>query len=133
MIRNVVAVALGGAIGAVARWALGEWFPDGGGFPWTTFMINVVGSFLLALLPAAAVVLAHPRWPVFLGTGVLGGFTTLSTYAEQGRSMIADGSPWLAFLYLAGTLLACLVAVMVAQRFSTPAAQQEFEDDEGDE
>jgi CrcB protein len=133
MIRNVVAVALGGAIGAVARWALGEWLPDGSGFPWTTFAINVSGSFLLALLPAAAVVLAHPRWPVFLGTGVLGGFTTLSSYAEQGRSLVADGRPWLAFLYLAGTLVACLLAVLLAQQFSSAAAQQEFEDDEGDE
>jgi len=133
VIRNVAAVALGGALGALVRWTLGEWFPDGGGFPWTTFAINVSGSFLLALLPAAAVVLTHPRWPLFLGTGVLGGFTTLSTYAEQGRALADSGSRWLAFGYLASTLLACLLAVHLAQRFSSPAAQREFETDEGDE
>lgn len=133
MTRNLAAVAVGGALGAVLRWALGQWFPDAGGFPWTTFAINVSGSFLLALLPAAAAVLAHPRWPLFLGTGVLGGFTTLSTYAEQGRALADSGSPWLAFAYLAGTLAACLLAVVAGQRFSSRAAQQEFEADEGDE
>ena len=133
MIRNVLAVALGGAIGAVLRWSLGQWVPDGSGFPWTTFGINVGGSFLLALLPAATVVLRHERWPLFLGTGVLGGFTTLSTYAVQGRGLLDDGSPWLAFGYLAGTLAACLAGVLLAQQFVSIQSQQEFEADEGDE
>jgi CrcB protein len=133
VIRNLAVVALGGAIGAVARWSLGQWLPDGSGFPWTTFAINVVGSFLLAMLPAIGAVLRHERWPLFLGTGVLGGFTTLSTYAVQGRGLFADGSPWLAFGYLAGTLVACLAAVLIAQQFVSVAAQQEFEADEGDE
>jgi len=133
VIRNVAAVALGGAIGAVLRWALGEWFPDGTGFPWTTFAINVGGSFLLAALPAVGAVLTHERWPLFLGTGVLGGFTTLSTYAEQSRRLVADGSPWLAFGYLAGTLVTCLLGVLLAQQLSSPAAQEQFEADEGDE
>jgi len=133
VIRNVLVVALGGAIGAVARWAVGVWFPDDGGFPWTTFGINVVGSFLLAALPAVGVVLTHERWPLFLGTGVLGGFTTLSTYAEQSRALVADGSPWVAFGYLAGTLGACLVGVVLADRLSTVTAREEFAADEGDE
>jgi CrcB protein len=133
VIRNLAVVALGGAIGAVARWSLGQWLPDGSGFPWTTFAINVVGSFLLAMLPAIGAVLRHERWPLFLGTGVLGGFTTLSTYAVQGRGLLAEGSPWLAFGYLAGTLVACLAAVLIAQQFVSVAAQQEFEADEGDE
>lgn len=133
MILNVVFVALGGAIGAVLRWLLGEWVPDGPGFPWTTLGINVSGSFLLALLPAVGAVLAHDRWPLFLGTGLLGGFTTLSTYAEQARRLLADGSPWLAFAYLAGTLAACLAAVLLAQRWVSPAAQASFEAHEGDE
>lgn len=129
----VVAAALGGILGALARWAVGEGVPDGSGFPWTTLTINVTGSFALALLPASRWVRRHPALPVFLGTGVLGGWTTLSTYAEQGRALLADGSPALALGYLAGTLLACVVAVRVAHHWSSPAEQAEFEAEEGNE
>ena len=128
-----LAVAFGGAVGALLRWWLGEAVPDGGGFPWTTFAINVSGSFLLATLPALAVVRRRPVLPVFLGTGVLGGYTTLSTYAEQGRALLADGRTALATAYLAGTLLACLAAVAVAHRLSSPDEQHEFEIEEGNE
>ena len=129
----LVAVAAGGALGALLRWALDVLVPDGSGFPWTTFAINVSGSLLLAALPALAAVRRSPVLPVFLGTGVLGGYTTLSTYAEQGRSLLADGRIALATVYLAGTLLACLAAVVLAHRLSSPADQREFETEEGNE
>lgn len=129
----VAAAALGGVLGALARWAVGEAVPDGSGFPWTTLTINVTGSFGLALLPASRWVRLHPALPVFLGTGVLGGWTTLSTYAEQSRALLADGAPALALAYLAGTLLACVGAVRVAHRWSSPAEQAEFEAEEGNE
>jgi CrcB protein len=131
--RLLVAVAVGGALGAVARWALGEAFPDGSGFPWTTFGINVAGSFVLALLPAVAAVRRRHTLALGLGPGVLGGFTTLSTYAEQSRSLLADGRALLAASYLLGTLAVCLAAVAVAHRLSSPLAQREFEDEEGNE
>lgn len=131
--RLVAAVALGGAAGAVARHLLTVAFPDTAtAFPWTTFGINVTGSFLLALLPAVAAVRRHPVLPPLLGTGVLGGFTTLSAYSEQSRALLASGDTTTAGLYLAGTLAACLVAVTVADRLSTAAQRREFEDEEGD-
>jgi CrcB protein len=126
-------VAVGGALGALARWALGEAFPDGSGFPWTTFGINVAGSFVLALLPAVTAVRRHRTLALGLGPGVLGGFTTLSTYAEQSRSLLADGRGVLAASYVLGTLAVCLAAVAVAHRVSSPLAQREFEDEEGNE
>ena len=126
-------VAAGGALGALARWGFGVLVPDGTGFPWTTFAINVTGSFLLALLPALGAVRDRPWLAVGIGTGVLGGFTTLSTYAEHGRALVYDGRELLAFGYLAGTMLACLGAVLVAHRFSTPADQHLFTDEEGNE
>jgi len=129
----LAAVAAGGALGALLRWALDVLVPDGSGFPWTTFAINVSGSFLLAALPALSAVRRHPVLPVFLGTGVLGGYTTLSTYAEQGRALLADGRAALATAYLAGTLLACLTAVVLAHRLSTPDEQREFETEDGNE
>lgn len=112
--RVLLAVALGGAAGGLLRWLLGDAFPDGSGFPWTTLLINVTGSFALALLPASARVRRSPVLVAGLGPGLLGGYTTLSTYAEQGRALWAEGEGPLAAGYLAGTLVACLLAVALA-------------------
>ncbi len=130
---GLVAVALGGAMGALLRWAIGEWAPDGAGFPWTTLAINVVGSGLLGLLPALDYVRHHWTLPLFLGTGVLGGFTTLSAWSVQTRELLASGQEVTALLYVAATLLACLSVVALARRASTPSEQLEFEDEEGNE
>lgn len=129
----LAAASLGGMIGALLRWSLGEVVPDSSGFPWTTLAINVTGCFVLALLPAAGWVRQHPALPVFLGTGVLGGYTTLSTYAEQGRALLASGRQGEALAYLAGTLIACVLAVRLAHHWSTRADQAEFEAEEGNE
>ena len=129
----LLVVAVGGAVGACARWQLGTWFPVGeGAFPWTTFAINVAGSVLLALLPAVAFVRSRPMLPPALGSGVLGGFTTFSTYSEETRSLLAGGHTGLATTYLLGTLAACLAGVAVADRLSTPASRAEFDAEEGD-
>lgn len=129
----VLAAALGGAVGALARWGVDTAWPAGTGFPWATLAINVSGSFLLALLPAFAAVRRHPVLPVLLGTGALGGWTTLSTYANQSRSLLADGQTTLAATYMAATLVACVLAVRLGHHWSTAAAQQEFEIEEGNE
>jgi CrcB protein len=131
--RLLLAAAAGGAVGALLRYLIGEAVPDESGFPWTTFAINVAGSFALALLPAVAAVRRHRVVAVALGPGLLGGFTTLSAYAEQARALLADGDPALAASYLAGTLAACLAAVAMASHWSTRAAQDEFAAEGGDE
>jgi CrcB protein len=131
--RLIAAVALGGACGALLRWWLGELVADGSGFPWTTFAINVSGSFALAALPALAAVRRSPLLTVGLGTGVLGGYTTLSAYSEQARALLDDGHEAVAATYLLATLAACLVAVAVAHRLSPAPSQREFEDEEGNE
>ncbi len=131
--RLVAAVAVGGAVGAVLRWALGEAFPDSSGFPVTTFVINLVGSFALASLPALARVRSSQVLTVGLGPGLLGGFTTLSATSEQARELLADGRGALAAAYLLGTLGACLVGVALARHWSTPMAQLAFEAAEGNE
>jgi fluoride exporter len=131
--RLLLAASLGGALGALLRYLLGELAPDGSGFPWTTFAINVVGSLLLALLPALAMVRQRLAVAVALGPGVLGGFTTLSAYAEQSRALVAEGETLLAAAYLLGTLFACLLAVNLASHWSSPAARDEFAAEGGDE
>ena len=128
----LVAVAVGGAVGAGLRHALTTAVPDGGGFPWTTFAVNVSGAFLLALLPAVPAVRRQPLLPPLLGTGVLGGYTTLSAWSDQTRSLVTEGATGVAAAYVVGTFAACLLAVAVADRFSTLADRSEFEDEEGD-
>jgi fluoride exporter len=115
----LAAVALGGSVGATARHLCTVAVPDSTGFPWTTFAINVAGSFLLALL-------LHRKRPIgplahaLLGPGLLGGFTTLSTYSEHTRVLLADGQAAIAAAYAGGTLVACLAAVALARRLPGP-------------
>ncbi|MFB9312271.1 fluoride efflux transporter FluC [Nocardioides plantarum] len=117
--RLLGCVAAGGAVGAVLRWSTGELVPDGSGFAWTTFAINVTGSFLLALLPALAVVRRSPAWAAALGPGVLGGFTTLSAYSERTRALLADDRVAVAAGYAAGTLVACLAVIALADALAS--------------
>jgi CrcB protein len=128
----LLAVAAGGAVGAVLRHLLVVAEPDDNGFPWTTLGINVVGAFLLALLPASQWVRRHHLLPPLLGTGVLGGFTTLSAYSEQTRALVEDEAVATVGLYVVGTIAACLAAVVLADRFSTSASRAEFDEEEGD-
>lgn len=129
----LLAVAVGGALGATLRHALTVL---GGSaaitFPWTTFGVNVAGAGLLALLPAAQWVRRRPLLPPLLGTGVLGGFTTLSAWSEETRALVAAGEAPTAGAYAVGTLAACLAAVTLAGRFGSRRAREEFEEEEGD-
>ena len=111
----VGAVAVGGALGAVMRWWLGVLVPDGAGVPWTTFAINLAGSFLLGLLVEVGPLIGHHVLIAGLGPGLLGGFTTLSAYAEQARSLASQGLVGLAGAYLAGSVLACVGGVALAR------------------
>jgi CrcB protein len=112
--RVLCLVALGGAIGSLARYGLDLLLPHApDGVPWATLLANVVGSLLLG---ATAVWLVERRQPrlgayPFAATGILGGFTTFSTYAVQTRVLVGEGDPALAAAYVVGTLLLALGAV----------------------
>ena len=117
----VAAVALGGALGSAARWAVAEAMPHASGqLPWATLLTNVVGCALIGVL----MVLVAERWPdrrlvrPFLGTGILGGFTTFSTYVVDTRTLVATGHAAVATAYLLGTLVAGLLAVVAGLRLT---------------
>ncbi|WP_407287885.1 fluoride efflux transporter FluC [Streptomyces sp. BP-8] len=108
------AVAVGGAAGATARYGAALLWPTGtAAFPWTTLTVNVVGCALMGVLMVliTEVWSAHRLLRPFLGTGVLGGFTTFSTYAVDIQRLTDAREPLLALTCLAGTLLAALAAV----------------------
>lgn len=110
------AVAVGGALGAVARYAVGIGFPVAEGtFPTATFAINVGGCLLMGVLVVMVTEArdAHPLVRPFLGVGVLGGFTTFSTFSVEGHRLLTGGHLLLAGLYLAGTVVACVLAAAI--------------------
>ncbi len=110
-----LAVAAGGAVGAAARYAAVLIWPEPSGrFPWTTFAINVIGSFALGIVIAIVGHSAMAR--AFLGTGVLGGFTTFSTFAWQGEDLFKEGRPGIAIGYLAGSVVCGLFAAWLGLR-----------------
>jgi len=106
-------IAVGGALGALARYALYLAMPTRAGhFPWGTFLTNVSGSAALGLLLVVVDRLtAHRYVRPFLGTGVIGAYTTFSTYAVEADLLIRDGHPGLAAGYVFGSLVAGLAAV----------------------
>ena len=129
----VLMVAIGGAIGAVLRAVVGEVVPaPPHEFPWPTFGVNVGGSALLAFLPALDAVRRRPLLPPLLGTGVIGGFTTLSGWAQETHDLVDAGRPGVAATYALGTLVACLLVVALVDRLSTPAQRATFDAEEGD-
>lgn len=108
-------VALGGALGALARWAVGEALPASpAGWPWPTLAVNLTGCLLIGVL--LAVLLERFRTATllrpFLATGVLGGFTTYSTFAVD-VVRLADAGAWaVAAGYVVASVLGGLLAVV---------------------
>ncbi len=122
-----VAAALGGALGALARWGLGLALPhDAGAWPTATLVVNLTGCLLLGLL-SSALFTRHPRSPwlrPFLGTGVLGGWTTFSTFAvdavqlaDAGRGAVAAGY---VLVSVVGGVLAAAAGVRLGRAVPAP-------------
>ncbi len=109
-------IALGGMLGASARHGLELlWPPPVEGFPWATFATNVSGCLLIGLLMVYVVEVggAHPLLRPFLGVGVLGGYTTFSTYAVQTGMLLRSEHGVLGLAYLLGTLVAAMMGVVL--------------------
>ncbi|WP_329196917.1 MULTISPECIES: FluC/FEX family fluoride channel [unclassified Streptomyces] len=117
--RVLAAVAAGGAVGASSRYGLALLWPAGpGAFPWATFWTNVVGcaliGVLMVLISEGGRTPPHPLVRPFLGVGVLGGFTTFSTYAVEVSRLLDEGAAGTALGYAALTVVAALGAVWAA-------------------
>ncbi|MGJ9421760.1 fluoride efflux transporter FluC [Aeromicrobium sp. CF3.5] len=95
--RAGLLVLAGGTLGTLGRHGVTVWWSDPGTWPWPTFAVNVIGSFLLGLVVARV----RPDDPrrLLLGTGVLGGFTTYSAFAVETDRLLRDDHVALAALY----------------------------------
>jgi fluoride exporter len=123
----LVAVSAGGVVGSLARYALSAAFPHPpGGFPWAIFVVNLSGCLLIGVL----MVLISRLWVgrrllrPFLGVGVLGGYTTFSTYVVDIQQAVAAGEAAVGLVYLAATMVGALVAVWVGGSAATWAVRR---------
>lgn len=102
-------VFTGAGLGGLARYLAGTWIMEkyGGRFPLGTFIINVTGSFLIGVLMTLLTVRwqPHPNWRLFLVVGVLGGYTTFSSFEYETYQAVRDSAHWLGLLYVAGSVI----------------------------
>lgn len=120
----LAATALGGVLGAEARYGLSVLIPHRDQqFPWSTLVINTSGCVLIGVLMTVLLALPrpHPLARPFLGVGVLGGYTTYSGFAVEVQRLVLHHRPLLAAGYAALTVLACLGAVWLAGALTTRA------------
>ena len=113
---TVLVVALGGALGTVARYLLAlAAAPISGSLPWGTILINITGSFVIGFV--GTLTLATGRFPlpetgrVFIMVGLCGGFTTFSSFSLQTLDLLRAGAPGRALVNVAASVAICLAAV----------------------
>ena len=109
----VIVVALGGAIGSVARYGVGAVAAQllGAAFPWGTLLVNLSGSFLISLVMhvALAGTAISLELRIFLTTGIMGGYTTYSSFNYETLALINQRAYGLAGLNLAATVVGCFL------------------------
>ncbi len=109
-------VGLGAAVGGIARFGLSEWLSGRAGtmFPWGTFAVNLLGSLLIGLgIGMLEATSATTETRVFVTVGLLGGFTTFSTYTYETVALLRAGEWLRGTLYSLGSLGLGIVAVLV--------------------
>jgi fluoride exporter len=121
---DLLAIAIGGGIGSVARYLLAVAFPAGHGFPWAIFAVNVSGCFCLGLLMVYLLEVWPPRRFLrpFLAVGLIGGYTTFSSYAGGVLTLLTWHAPALADSYALTSILAALVALWSGTKAARAAA-----------
>lgn len=112
-LRRVLLVAAGGTVGTAARLGLGLAIPDTGGFPVAVFVANLLGALLIGILTARLPKATETR--LFLGTGLLGGFTTYSAFMTGTVGLWVD-APLVAVAYAVGSLVLGLAAATLGLR-----------------
>lgn len=111
MLQNVFLVAAGGAIGSVLRHLLAQWLNTG--FPYGTMLVNILGSFLMGLCAAYFFKNISSPLAIFLMVGVLGGFTTFSSFSLDAVKLLAEGHVETALLYIIGSATLSIIALVI--------------------
>ena len=115
---NLFLVALGGAIGAAMRYLVGLLpLKEPFSFPVKTFAVNILGCFFIGLVVSFALKTENPnpRLTLFLKAGICGGFTTFSSFALESLDLIKNGNTFIAFAYIALSVMIGISAVWLAE------------------
>jgi CrcB protein len=108
-------VLAGAGLGGLARYVAGTWIMSkyGGRFPLGTFVINVSGAFLIGVLMTLLTerMQPHPNWRLFLVVGILGGYTTFSSFEYEALQAVRGGERWMGLVYMVGSVLIGYVGV----------------------
>lgn len=122
-VKNLLFVFVGGGLGAAARYwlsgAVYDWLPST--FPYGNLLVNISGCFLIGVLMAALQdrFLVDPSLRVFLIIGILGGFTTFSSFSYETLALVQDREYLHASTNIVASLFGCLIATVVGQRLAT--------------
>lgn len=122
MMQGWLAVAVGGAIGSVARYWLSSLvaLATGGAFPWGTLLVNVLGSFVIGLAAAltspSGRIVVEPHWVLLVTVGLCGGFTTFSAFSLQTLGLLQEGRVLAAAGNVVASVAVCLLAVWLGWR-----------------
>ena len=119
MLKEIVFIGAGSALGGISRYAIGKWASNSilTSFPFSTFTINIIGSFLIGIFLGL-----HGKQTIstgtmlFLTTGFCGGFTTFSTFSYENLNLIKQGNIEIAILYIALSLIIGLGAVYIGYK-----------------
>ena len=117
MLRNILLVALGGAVGSICRYLLSEM--NAASFPWGTFAVNIIGSLLIGFFVGlVAKGVLSPEMKLLVVTGFCGGFTTFSTFANESFGMMKAGDALLMALYVGASVVVGILAVWLGINMS---------------
>lgn len=120
MIKNILLVGLGGGAGSIARYLCQKWiytvYPHH--FPWGTFIVNIVGCFLIGIFWALSFRSfdENEHWKLFLMVGLCGGFTTFSAFTLEGIGLMREQRILLFFSYVALSVLIGLAATYAGMK-----------------
>lgn len=111
MLKNILLVGLGGAAGSMLRYAFSVWFKHTN-FPLATFLVNIIGSFVIGIVFAYALRSENfaTNWRLFLAAGICGGFTTFSAFSLESMSLLQQQRIGMFFLYVIGSIMLGLAA-----------------------
>jgi CrcB protein len=116
MIKEFLLVGAGGALGSMLRYA-GNLLYNNKSFPATTFLINIIGSFIIGIVIGCSIKNnSSINWKLFLATGICGGFTTFSAFSFENLSLLQEGKIFTSLLYIAGSVVLGIAAAWLGYK-----------------